>query len=103
MSDEKKKKPTIFIRCSDVTNELLDKIRKAEMPNRSRNSQIIYLIHQEAKKLGLDGTDKKEEAKPEVVDVALAAVRRPAFGAPEKEVKRGLQGLVGTKRPENLP
>ena len=48
-----KKEPTIFIRCSEETNELLEAIRKAEMPVKSRNSQIIYLIHKEAKELGI--------------------------------------------------
>ena len=91
MSEEK----TIYIRCSAETNDLLDKIRKAEMPHRSRNSQIIYLIHQEAKKLDLDNSDKQEEVK-------LKAAKESSFSTLEKETKRGLRGLAGTKRQANL-
>ena len=42
-----KEEKTIFIRCSEETNDLLEAIRKADMPIKSRNSEIIYLIHKE--------------------------------------------------------
>ena len=75
-----KKEPTIFIRCSEETNELLEIIRKAEMPVKSRNSQIIYLIHKEAKELGITAkTTKNVNAKNE-------------------ESKSGLGALAETKR-----
>ena len=75
-----KKEPTIFIRCSEETNELLETIRKAEMPVKSRNSQIIYLIHKEAKELGITAkTTKNVNAKNE-------------------ESKSGLGALAETKR-----
>ena len=54
MVTQMKEEKTIFIRCSSETNDLLEAIRKAEMPHRSRNSEIIYLIHREAKKLGIN-------------------------------------------------
>jgi len=54
METQMKEEKTIFIRCSAETNDLLEAIRKADMPPRSRNSQIIYLIHKEAKALGIN-------------------------------------------------
>jgi len=57
MSDEK----TIFIRCSRETNDLLEAIRKFDMPPRSRNSQIIHLIHKEADRLGISVREAPEE------------------------------------------
>lgn len=77
---------TIYIRCSSITNDLLNEMRKAEMPHRTRNSQIIYLIHQEAKRLGLDVSDKKQVKQQEKTE----------------EIKSGLQGLAGTKTQANL-
>ena len=82
---------TIFIRCSHEPNDLLDKIRKAEMPPRSRNSQIIYLIHKEAERLGVEA-----EAKAEPVE-------EPVKEAIESEpIKSGLGGLAEKVRRENL-
>ena len=82
---------TIFIRCSHETNDLLDKIRKAEMPPRSRNSQIIYLIHKEAERLGVEA-----EAKAEPVE-------EPVKEAIESEpIKSGLGGLAEKVRQGNL-
>jgi len=83
---------TIFIRCSNETNDLLDKIRKAEMPPRSRNSEIIYLIHKEAERLGIEA-----EAKVEPV------VAEPVKQTVESEsIKSGLGGLAEKVRQENL-
>jgi len=81
---------TIFIRCSEQTNELLEKIRKAEMPPRSRNSEIIYLIHKEAERLGISA-DVKEEPVREKVEVTET-----------EEIKSGLGGLAEKVRQGNL-
>ena len=82
---------TIFIRCSHQTNELLDKIRKAEMPPRSRNSQIIYLIHKEAERLGIEA------------DVKAEPVQEPVKETVESEpIKSGLGGLAERVKRENL-
>ena len=75
-----KKEPTIFIRCSEETTELLEIIRKAEMPVKSRNSQIIYLIHKEAKELGITAKTTK------------------TVNAKNEESKSGLGALAETKR-----
>ena len=77
-----KKEPTIFIRCSEETNELLETIRKAEMPVKSRNSQIIYLIHKEAKELGINAPPKKNVT----------------VNTKNEESKSGLGALAETKR-----
>ena len=90
---------TIFIRCSHETNDLLDKIRKVEMPHRSRNSEIIYLIHKEAERLGISAD--VEEPVEEVVGY-------DANGSPTvevsktEEVKSGLGGLAEKVRQGNL-
>tara|TARA_R110002153_G_scaffold52366_4_gene146877 strand:- start:3499 stop:3750 length:252 start_codon:yes stop_codon:yes gene_type:complete len=77
-----KKEPTIFIRCSEETNELLEIIRKAEMPVKSRNSQIIYLIHKEARELG----------------ITAKTTKNVTVNAKNEESKSGLGALAETKR-----
>lgn len=77
---------TIFIRCSSETNDLLEKIRKSEMPHRSRNSEIIYLIHKEAERLGVEVEKKPVEEPVEVKS---------------EKIKSGLGGLAETMRQEN--
>ena len=75
---------TIFIRCHEQTNKLLEKIRKAEMPHKSRNSQIIYLIHKEAERLGIDAEDEKVEEKQEDVKLGLTGlVQKAQQGNPQ--------------------
>ena len=81
---------TIFIRCSEETNNLLDKIRKSEMPHKSRNSQIIYLIHQEANRLNIS-SEPKEETKQ---DMGFDANGSPTTESAEGFRKLGLEGLV---------
>jgi hypothetical protein len=74
---------TIFIRCHEQTNKLLEKIRKAEMPHRSRNSEIIYLIHKEAERLGIDAEDEKVEEKKEDIKLGLTGlVQKAQQGSP---------------------
>lgn len=89
MVTQMKEEKTIFIRCSEETNDLLEVVRKADMPHRSRNSEIIYLIHKEAKELGvsLKSGDKPED-KPvysELVPVANPDWNWDANGTPVKE------------------
>ena len=96
-----KKEPTIFIRCSEETNHLLENIRKVEMPVKSRNSQIIYLIHKEAKELGITAQPIKE------VIVGYDANGSPTtedatVGIKNEEVKSGLGALAETKRQGTL-
>jgi len=75
---------TIFIRCHEQTNKLLEKIRKAEMPHRSRNSEIIYLIHKEAERLGIDAEDEKVEEKKEDIKLGLTGlVQKAQQGSPQ--------------------
>jgi methionyl-tRNA synthetase len=45
------KTKTIFIRCSEQTKRLLQEIKNSE--NRSENSQVIHMIHREAKRLDI--------------------------------------------------
>ena len=82
---------TIFIRCSEETNSLLDKIRKSEMPHKSRNSQIIYLIHQEANRLNIS-SEPKDEPKQDIV--GFDANGSPTTESVEGVRKLGLEGLV---------
>ena len=96
-----KMEPTIFIRCSEETNELLETIRKAEMPVKSRNSQIIYLIHKEAKELGITPQPTKE------VIVGYDANGSPTTEDATVEIKNenaksGLGALAETKRQGTL-
>jgi hypothetical protein len=93
MSEEK----TIYTRCSSVTNDLLDAIRKAGMPPRSRNSQIIYLIHKEAKKLGLDSHNLDSHIKKQENHGEIAKDKKE-----DNKAKSGLQGLAGTRRQANF-
>ena len=81
MENMRMEEKTIFIRCSAETNDLLEKIRKSEMPPRSRNSQIIYLIHKEAERLGVEPDEVVEQNEPE-----------PAV------IKSGLEGLAETMK-----
>ena len=78
---------TIFIRCSEETNSLLDKIRKSEMPHKSRNSQIIYLIQQEANRLNISSEPKQDI-------VGFDANGSPTTESVEGVRKLGLEGLV---------
>ena len=92
-----KEEKTIFIRCSEETNELLEAIRKAEMPVKSRNSQIIYLIHKEAKELGI--TPKPIEEVVVGYDANGSPTTENATGSiKNKETKSGLEALAETKR-----
>jgi len=76
MSDEK----TIFIRCSRETNDLLEAIRKFDMPPRSRNSQIIHLIHKEADRLGISVKEAPRE-EPKVAGL-LGLAERAKLASP---------------------
>jgi hypothetical protein len=76
MSDEK----TIFIRCSAQTNDLLEAIRKFDMPPRSRNSQIIHLIHKEADRLGISVKEAPRE-EPKVAGL-LGLAERAKLASP---------------------
>ena len=96
-----KEEKTIFIRCSEETNDLLETIRKADMPVKSRNSEIIYLIHKEAKELGITAQPIKE------VIVGYDANGSPTtedatVGIKNEEVKSGLGALAETKRQGTL-
>ena len=68
MNDEK----TIFTRCSADTNNLLEAIRKYDMPPRSRNSQIISLIHKEADRRGISVKEAPIEEPKELGVLGLA-------------------------------
>ncbi len=74
---------TIFIRCHEQTNKLLEKIRKAEMPHRSRNSEIIYLIHKEAERLGINAEDEKVEEQEDVKLGLTGLVQKAQQGSPQ--------------------
>jgi hypothetical protein len=107
MTEEEK---TIFIRCTKETNDLLEAIRKAEMPHRSRNSEIIYLIHKEAKALdiSLGGNERKVKTEEQLAhEESIFGV--DANGSPiseydrkEEEAKAGLGGLAEKVKRENL-
>ena len=96
MVTQMKEEKTIFIRCSAETNDLLEAIRKADMPPRSRNSQIIYLIHKEAKALGIND-------QPDVRDAYDGSEQHwDANGSPiEEDTKSGLGALARKAELEN--
>ena len=92
-----KEEKTIFIRCSEETNDLLEAIRKADMPIKSRNSEIIYLIHKEAKELGITAQPSKEVIVG--YDANGSPTTENATGSiKNKETKSGLEALAETKR-----
>ncbi len=91
MVTQMKEEKTIFIRCSNETNDLLEVVRKADMPHRSRNSEIIYLIHKEAKELGVS-LKSGDKPKDKPVHTGLVPVANPAWnwdanGSPIEEEK----------------
>ena len=114
METPMKEEKTIFIRCSAETNDLLEAIRKADMPPRSRNSQIIYLIHKEAKALGINDQheDMNEQEGKAIYSGLMTSDVRDAYdgseqhwdanGSPiEEDTKSGLGALARKAELEN--
>ena len=94
-----KEEKTIFIRCSIATNDLLEDIRKAEMPPRSRNSEIIYLIHKEAERLGMS-TEIPAIKKEEPTDLPSLQGLKAILPVKSEASKLGLSKLAETKKQE---
>jgi len=53
------------------------------MPHRSRNSEIIYLIHKEAERLGINAEDEKVEEQEDVKLGLTGLVQKAQQGSPQ--------------------